>query len=127
MFTEKEIKNMKFISSSKWMYFGYFCLFFGAVASLFLSVQYFILSQKYAHLINKNMSEIFNGLLEGFSPRKTYDGAYCAAIYILIISVKHFFTAIIALLTILFIRIRAKLSLKIINLIESKGKLGTTP
>ena len=60
--------------------------------------------------------KIFNGLSEGFSPHnKTYDGAYCAAVYILIISIKYYFIASIALLVMFSIRIRVKWSLKILK------------
>lgn len=122
MFTEKEIKNMKIISSSKFKYFCYILLFFSAVVSLVGSVHAFILSKKCAQLIHKNMSEIFNGLGQGFSISKTYDGAYCAAIERLGISIKGFFITIIILALMLSFRAMLKRNLKIINLIESKTK-----
>jgi len=122
MFTEKEIKKMKRFNSTKFKIFCYICFSFCAVGSFFISVHYFMLSLKYAHSINKNMVEIFNGLIEGFSPFKNYDGAYCAAIYNLVISIKDFLQAIMLLLIILFIRIKKEMYLKIINLFESKTK-----
>jgi hypothetical protein len=119
MFTEKEIKNMKLISSSKWIYF---CLFFGALAFLFVSVYYYILSQNYAHLINKSMNEIFNALFEGFSPHKTYDGAYCAAIYNLITSIEKFFMALFFIFMSLILKQKINMYSKIVKLIENETK-----
>jgi len=122
MFTEKEIENIKKVSSPKVKYLIYAVLFFSAVLSLVGSVNDYILSHKYAHLINKDMIDIFNGFIEGYSPSKTYDGAYCAAIERLVISITGFLTAILMLGLMLFVRAILKRNLKIINLIESKPR-----
>jgi len=120
MFTEKEIENIKKVSSPKLKYLIYAVLLFSALLSVVSSVNNFILSQKYAYSINKEMGEIFNGFIEGYSPSNTYEGAYCAAIERLVISLTDLFTAGLMFCLLLFARAIFKRNLKIINLIEAK-------
>jgi len=116
MFTEKEIKKMKIITTSKWTNFVYIGLAFGMVTLFISSLICFISAQKYAHSINKSVSEIF---IEGFCAYKAYSGAYCIAYNLLIRLVRYFFEVIIVLLAILFFRFKVKWSSKILSLIES--------
>ena len=87
-----------------------------AIIPLFNSILNFILAQKYAELIHKNISEIFNGGIHGFSPYKTYSGVYCLAIDKLGNSIADFFTTFMILGIIVFVIIIEEKNLKIKNL-----------
>jgi len=119
-YTKKDIERMKSMRSSKSIFFIYIFFLVPAIISLVSGIQKFFLAQKYAEIIGKNMSEIFNGLNHGFSPRESYAGAYCLAIDNLRSSIDAFTgTAVILCLLAIIITI-SRMHLRIINLFEKK-------
>jgi len=83
---------------------------------LFNNVYHFILAQKYAQLIHKNISDLLNGWIHGFSPYETYSGVYCIALEKLEDSILGFFTIFMTLGIIIFAIIIEEQRVKIKNL-----------
>lgn len=103
-------------SSKKAKFFLLIFIFLVAILGLVRGIQDFILAQKYAQFIHKNMSEILNGSIHGFSPYKTYSGIYCVAVDKLGDSILGFFMIFMTVGIIMFGIIIEEQRLKIKNL-----------
>ena len=79
MFSEKEIMNLKKLSSKKFKFITYAVLIFCLIASSGACITNLISSHNFAQLIDMSIYDIFSGWIDGFNVSMSYSGIYCVA------------------------------------------------
>ena len=125
MFTNKEIKNLRKLSSRRIRFLINSILIFTALASLGACISNIMRSDYYAQIVNTNGYEIFVEWIRGFKLTESYSGAYCIALHKLLIALLQFGLTVFNLALILMYRIIVKKNVKILKLLDTKDHLGT--
>lgn len=70
MFSEKEIKNLKLMSSKRFRLLSYFVVIFVGITSFGTGISNLICSNNIAHMIDLNAFDVFVSFLRGFDISK---------------------------------------------------------
>ena len=118
MFTEKEIMNLKKLSSIKSKFFTYAVLIFCLIASSWASVSNLVSSHNLAQLNNAGIHDILSRWIDGFNVSESYSGVYCAAYEKLLSAFCDIYITVFFLFLIFICRAIFRRNQKIINLYE---------
>jgi len=117
MFSKKEIRNLRLMSSKRIKIVVYIILIFTGVISLGSGISNFIRSEHFANMIDLNSFDIFLSFLQGFEISKSYSGPFCVALQRLLSGSFQIVLSILSFLLIPFIAAIVKRNLKILKLI----------
>lgn len=122
MFSEKEIMNLKRLSSKRTKIITYAVLIFCLIALIGACFSNFISSHNFAQQINLSIYDIFKGWINGFNVSMSYSGIYCVAFEKFISALFDLYLTAFIFLLILTCRAIIKRNHKILQLIETKNK-----
>jgi hypothetical protein len=120
MFTNKEIENLRRLSSSRIRFLINSILVLTALASLGAGISNLMRSDHYAQIVNMSVCDVFFEWIHGFNVAESYSGPYCIALYRLLIALLQFGLIVFNLALILMYRIILKRNVKILELLDTK-------
>ena len=120
MFTNKEIENLRRLSSSRIRFLINSILVLTALASLGAGISNLMRSDHYAQIVNMSVCDVFFEWIHGFNVTESYSGPYCIALYRLLIALLQFGLIVFNLALILMYRIILKRNVKILELLDTK-------
>ena len=119
-FTNKEIENLRRLSSSRIRFLINSILVLTALASLGAGISNVMRSDHYAQIVNMSVYDVFLEWISGFNETESYPGPYCIALYRLLIALFQFGLIVLNLALILMYRIILKRNVKILKLLDTK-------
>ena len=120
MFSDKEINNLKLMTSKK-IKLSLYAVFIFSATTLFISGSTnFIRANNFANMINLNLVDVFFTFLKGFEISKNYSGPYCIALQRLLSGLIQILIAIFCIFLIPLLKSMTKRNVNIIELIEQK-------